>query len=119
MVLGLPRSLGRMVILALALTCAVTAPRAETHANANDSASAAPGNLQGNHQRTRFLIGLPRTASFEVFSLTGPNRVVIEVEETKLRLPAQPSASPVGLVKSFRAGESGPSKTRVILEVTE
>jgi N-acetylmuramoyl-L-alanine amidase len=62
---------------------------------------------------------LPNTANFEVFSLTGPNRVVIEVEETKLRLPAQLSAMPVGLVKSFRAGESGVSKTRVILEVTE
>ena len=35
---------------------------------------------QGNHQRTRFLIGLPKTAKFEVFSLTNPNRVVIEVD---------------------------------------
>jgi N-acetylmuramoyl-L-alanine amidase len=93
--------------------------RAEMLATANEKATAAPGNLQGNHQRTRFLIGLPKTAGFEVFSLTSPNRVVIEVDETKLRLPAQPAASPVGLVKSFRAGESGPSKTRVILEVTE
>jgi N-acetylmuramoyl-L-alanine amidase len=118
MVLGLPRPVGRMVILALALTCAVPSLRAETLATANEKA-AAPGNLQGNHQRTRFLIGLPKTAGFEVFSLTSPNRVVIEVDETKLRLPAQPAASPVGLVKSFRAGESGPSKTRVILEVTE
>jgi N-acetylmuramoyl-L-alanine amidase len=92
--------------------------RAEMLATANE-ATAAPGNLQGNHQRTRFLIGLPKTAGFEVFSLTSPNRVVIEVDETKLRLPAQPATSPVGLVKSFRAGESGPSKTRVILEVTE
>jgi len=117
MVLGLPRPIGRMVILALALTCAVPALRAETLAT--EKVTAAPGTLQGNHQRTRFLIGLPKTAAFEVFSLTSPNRVVIEVDETKLRLPAQPAASPVGLVKSFRAGESGPSKTRVILEVTE
>jgi N-acetylmuramoyl-L-alanine amidase len=119
MVLGLPRPLGRMVILALALTCAVPSLRAEMLATANEKATAALGNLQGNHQRTRFLIGLPKTAGFEVFSLTSPNRVVIEVDETKLRLPAQPAVSPVGLVKSFRAGESGPSKTRVILEVTE
>jgi N-acetylmuramoyl-L-alanine amidase len=97
----------------------VPALRAETLATANEKVTAAPGTLQGNHQRTRFLIGLPKTAAFEVFSLTSPNRVVIEVDETKLRLPAQPAASPVGLVKSFRAGESGPSKTRVILEVTE
>jgi len=122
MVHGLPRPLGRVVILALALTCALTPLRAETLATApgaKESALAAPGNLQGNHLRTRFLIGLSKTANFEVFSLTGPNRVVIEVEETKLRLPAHPAATPIGLVKSFRAGESGPSKTRVILEVTE
>ncbi len=123
MVYGLPRPLGCGLILALSLTCAQAPLRAETLATASaakESARvAAPGTLQGNHQRTRFLIGLPKTANFEVFSLTGPNRVVIEVEETKLRLPAQPSAMPVGLVKSFRAGESGVSKTRVILEVTE
>jgi len=122
MVLGLPRPLGRVVILALALTCALTPLRAETPATdsaGKDGAHAVPGDLRGNHLRTRFLIGLPEKANFEVFSLTGPNRVVIEVEETKLRLPPQPAAMPVGLVKSFRAGESGPNKTRVILEVTE
>ncbi len=123
MVHGLPRPIGGGIILALTLTCALAPLRAETLAmasSAKESArAAAPGNLQGNQLRTRFLIGLPRTANFEVFSLTGPNRVVIEVEETKLRLPAQPAATPVGLVKSFRAGESGPSRTRVILEVTE
>jgi N-acetylmuramoyl-L-alanine amidase len=123
MVYGLPRPLGCGVILALSLTCAQAPLRAETLATASAAKEgarvAAPGTLQGNHQRTRFLIGLPKTANFEVFSLTGPNRVVIEVEETKLRLPTQPTATPVGLVKSFRAGESGVSKTRVILEVTE
>jgi N-acetylmuramoyl-L-alanine amidase len=123
MVYGSPRLLGCGVIVALSLTCAQAPLRAETLATgsaAKESARvAAPGTLQGNHQRTRFLIGLPNTANFEVFSLTGPNRVVIEVEETKLRLPSQPTATPVGLVKSFRAGESGVSKTRVILEVTE
>ncbi len=123
MVYGSPRLLGCGVIVALSLTCAQAPLRAETLATgsaAKESARvAAPGTLQGNHQRTRFLIGLPNTANFEVFSLTGPNRVVIEVEETKLRLPSQPAATPVGLVKSFRAGESGASKTRVILEVTE
>ena len=123
MVRRFPRPLGcGGIILALTLTCAHAPLRAETVATApgaKESALAAPGNLQGNHLRTRFLIGLSKAANFEVFSLTGPNRVVIEVEETKLRLPEQPAAAPVGLVKSFRAGKSGPSKTRVILEVTE
>ena len=115
------RPIGRGIILALSLTCAQAPLRAETLATAPDAKEstrmAAPGNLQGNHQRTRFLIGLPKVAKFEVFSLNG--KVVIEVEETKLRLPAQPTAAPIGLIKSFRAGESGVGKTRVILEATE
>jgi N-acetylmuramoyl-L-alanine amidase len=121
MVYGLPRPLGCGIILTLSLACAHAPLRAETLATApaaqEGTRIAAPGNLQGNHQRTRFLIGLPKVAKFEVFSLNG--RVVIEVEETKLRLPAQPAAAPIGLVRSFRAGESGVGKTRIILEATE
>jgi len=122
MVHGLPRLFGRGIIIALTLTCAHAPLRAQTLAAApgpQESARAAPGELLGTPLRTRFLIGLPRTANFEVFSLTDPNRVVIEVEEVKLRLPEQPSGKPIGLVKSFRAGESGPKHSRVILEVTE
>ncbi len=121
MVYGLLRPLGCGITLALSLTCAHAPLQAETLATApaatESTRIAAPGNLQGNHQRTRFLIGLSKVAKFEVFSLNG--RVVIEVEETKLRLPAQPTAAPIGLIRSFRAGESGVGKTRVILEATE
>ncbi len=44
------------------------------------------GALQTNQQRTRFVIGLPKTTEFEVFSLSNPNRVVVQVTETKLAL---------------------------------
>jgi N-acetylmuramoyl-L-alanine amidase len=73
----------------------------------------------GKPTRTRFLVGLPRAAEYEVFSLNNPNRVVIEIAEQNLRLPAQPASAPVGLVKSFRAGLSGTNRARIILEVTE
>jgi len=124
MVHGLPRLLGcGGIILALTLTCAHAPLRAETLATApaaKDSArAAAPGTLQGNHLRTRFLIGMPKAAKFQVFSLTDPNRLVIDVEETKLRLPPQPTGAPVGLVKSFRAGEASADRSRVVIEVTE
>jgi N-acetylmuramoyl-L-alanine amidase len=79
----------------------------------------ATATLPGNRSRTRFLVGLPRTAKFEVFSLNNPNRVVIEISEQNLRLPAQPAGGPIGLVKSFRAGLSGTDRSRIILDVTE
>ncbi|HEY8248745.1 MAG TPA: N-acetylmuramoyl-L-alanine amidase [Hyphomicrobium sp.] len=77
------------------------------------------GALLSNQQRTRFVIGLPKTTEFEVFSLTNPNRVVVQLTETKLRLPEQPKASPIGLIKSFQAGLAGTERSRVIIYVTE
>ncbi len=77
------------------------------------------GALLSNQQRTRFVIGLPKTTEFEVFSLTNPNRVVVQLTETKLRLPEQPKASPIGLIKSFQAGLAGTERSRIIIYVTE
>jgi N-acetylmuramoyl-L-alanine amidase len=70
-------------------------------------------------QRTRFVIGLPKTTEFEVFSLSNPNRVVVQLAETKLRLPEQPKSAPVGLIKSFQAGLAGSDRSRIIIYVTE
>ena len=130
MVQGIPRLVRRGSFIALSLACAHTPVNAQSMGAAKatqvglraptaSAAVAGTGKLQGNQLRTRFLVGLPKTAKFEVFSLNNPNRVVIEIADTNLRLPAQPVGSPVGLVKSFRAGLSAPSHSRIILEVTE
>jgi N-acetylmuramoyl-L-alanine amidase len=130
MVQGIPRLVRRGLFIALSLACAHAPVNAQSmgaakatqvglHAPTASVAVAGTGKLQGNQLRTRFLVGLPKTTKFEVFSLNNPNRVVIEIADTNLRLPAQPVGSPVGLVKSFRAGLSAPSHSRIILEVTE
>jgi N-acetylmuramoyl-L-alanine amidase len=75
--------------------------------------------LGGDVTHTRFLIGLTKQVEFQVFSLSNPNRVIVDVSDKALRLPPQPEENiAVGLVKSFRAGESGPGKSRVVIEVT-
>ena len=77
------------------------------------------GTLGGDVSRTRFLIGLPREAEFQVFSLANPNRVIVDVSETALQLPPQPDENiAVGLVRNFRAGQSAPGKSRVVIKVT-
>ncbi|MGE3228511.1 MAG: N-acetylmuramoyl-L-alanine amidase [Hyphomicrobium sp.] len=82
------------------------------------SASTPEATLGGDITRTRFLIGLPKDVEFQVFSLSNPNRVIVEVAETALRLPPQPQENiAVGLVRSFYAGRSGPGKSRVVIEV--
>ncbi|MET0191749.1 MAG: N-acetylmuramoyl-L-alanine amidase, partial [Hyphomicrobiaceae bacterium] len=55
---------------------------------------------------------------FQVFALTNPNRVFVELPDVKLQLPPLPGETPVGLVKTFRGGTSAPGKTRVVIDVT-
>ena len=102
-----------------ALLAAATGRNVSAAPAASVAAAATNTKPAHNPRRTRFLVGLPKTAKYEVFSLTKPNRVIIEVDEVKLRLPAQPKSSPMGLVKSFRAGLSSSKRTRIILNVTE
>lgn len=67
---------------------------------------------------TRFVVGLDRKVEYQVFSLSNPNRVVVELPDVKLHLPDH-SDSNVGLVRSFRGGLAAPGKTRVVIDVTQ
>lgn len=75
--------------------------------------------LNGDRQRTRFVIGLEKQAAFQVFSLQSPNRVVIDLPDVKVQLPVISGDQPVGLVKSFRGGLASAGKMRIIIDVTE
>lgn len=75
--------------------------------------------LGGDMSRTRFLIGLDQSVEFQVFSLSNPNRVIVELPTVAMKLPPPPRENePVGLVRAFSAGEAGPGKTRVVISVT-
>jgi N-acetylmuramoyl-L-alanine amidase len=75
--------------------------------------------IGGDQARTRFLIGLGRTVDYQVFSLSNPNRVIVELAETPMLLPTDTGGKPVGLVSTFRAGKSGPDKVRIVIDVTQ
>lgn len=68
---------------------------------------------------TRFIIGLDRKVDYQVFSLSNPNRVVVELPEVNVRLPTLGGDAPTGLVKNFRAGLAAAGKTRVVIDVTQ
>src|SRR5215471_13419228 len=74
--------------------------------------------LKSDGARTKFVIGLERTVDFQVFSLSNPNRVFVELPEVMLQLPPEPGTTPIGLVKSFRGGVSAPGKARIVIDVT-
>jgi len=94
-------------------------PAASTATNAEASVAAqSPAAANTNRNRTRFIIGLERAVEFQVFALTNPNRVLVDLPDVKLQLPALPGDAPIGLVKSFRGGLSAPEKARVVIDVT-
>jgi N-acetylmuramoyl-L-alanine amidase len=133
MIHGSPWRFGRGIFFALSLACTCAPLQAQTLTAApvahdgiaallstHSPGVAGPANpLRGTKLRTRFLVGLPKSTKFEVFSLSNPNRVIVELAGTKLRLPTQPTGKAVGLVKSFRAGISSNDHSRIIIDVTE
>lgn len=74
--------------------------------------------INSERLQTRFVIGLDKPASYEVFTLTTPNSVVVEISDDRIQLPAE-ADRPVGLIRAFRGGQSGPGKSRVVIYVTE
>ena len=73
--------------------------------------------LQGDRPSTRFIVGLERRVDFQVFSLTNPNRVIVELSDVRMRLPEPTGDQPVGLVRSFRGGLSAPGQSRIVIDV--
>lgn len=134
MVLGLSRQLWPVfgLLLAVSLTAvpALAEPKGAAQAAAAEVpqvADATPGGVEksttdtvaGKVQRTRFLIGVETSTRFSVRALTNPNRVIVDVEETKLQLPGDLGGKTVGVISSFRAGISGPKQSRIIIDVSE
>ncbi|MGH6816854.1 MAG: AMIN domain-containing protein, partial [Hyphomicrobiaceae bacterium] len=91
-------SLRAMLYCGLAFGAAVAAVEAQTLAPAPVKAPAA-WSPAGDAAATRFVIGLDRVAEFQVFSLTNPNRVIVELPDVRFQLPP-PTDGPVGLIKA-------------------
>jgi len=73
--------------------------------------------LQGNMLSTSFAVGLERSVDYQVFTLTNPNRVIVELAAVRMQLPSPTGDKPVGLVKSFRGGLSAPGQSRIVIDV--
>jgi N-acetylmuramoyl-L-alanine amidase len=121
-----PRRTARWALLAGAVLVAAWVPAAvfaqqgashlvlEPAAHAQGAAETA---LHGDLARTKFIIALEKPVEFQVSALTGPNRVLVDLPNVRLRLPPQPGNAPVGLVRAFRSGLSSPGYARIVIEV--
>jgi N-acetylmuramoyl-L-alanine amidase len=73
--------------------------------------------LQGDLLSTRFSVGLERPVGYQVFTLTNPNRVIVELSGVRMQLPPPTGDRPVGLISSFRGGLSAPGQSRIVIDV--
>lgn len=74
--------------------------------------------LAGNDSRTRFVAGLSKAVEIDAFTLANPYRVVVDMPNIRIRLPAKPGRKGRGLVKSFRAGHFIKGRDRIVIDVT-
>lgn len=103
----------------LAAASAVTGHLPGVAVGAAQANTIAPATAPSHADRTRFIIGLRKPAKFQVFTLTNPNRVIVEMDTEDFLLPRLPTDGPVGVVKTFSGGKAGNGKSRVIVSVTE
>jgi N-acetylmuramoyl-L-alanine amidase len=74
----------------------------------------------GEHpDRTRLVIELSDPVKIRTFTLSNPDRVVIDLPEVTWHLGAPPRPSGYGAVKSYRYGLFRPGNSRIVLDLTQ
>jgi len=89
---------------------------------ASGSAMAAPANLQdiriwASPESTRVVLDLSAPASYTLFTLSGPERIVIDFDAIDADLSALRLPASAGAVSAVRLGERGKNGLRVVLDV--
>lgn len=80
----------------------------------------ATGVRLGEHpEHTRFVLELSENVEYRLFTLADPYRVVLELPAMQWRLPAKSGVRGAGLVKSYRYGLFGHSRSRVVFDLLE
>ena len=74
----------------------------------------------GEHpDRTRFVVELSDPVDIRTFTLTGPNRVVIDLPAVQWHLEGPPRPSGNGAVKSYRYGLFRPGNSRFVIDLNQ
>ena len=89
---------------------------------ASGSAAAAPAALKdirlwASPDSTRVVLDLTAPASYTLFSLSNPDRIVVDFEQIDADLSALTLPEGAGVVKAVRLGERGKSGLRIVLDV--
>ena len=74
--------------------------------------------VTGDGRLTRLALELTGPAEFQVFRLTTPDRVVLDLANLEFAVPATAGRGGKGLIRAFRFGAFAPGKARVVIETT-
>ena len=73
----------------------------------------------GQHgEVTRFVLDFTHEVEFSLFTLAGPDRLVIDLPEVGWRLPARPLPRRTGVLDKLRYGLFKPGHSRVVVDLT-
>jgi N-acetylmuramoyl-L-alanine amidase len=74
----------------------------------------------GEHpDRTRFVVELSDPVAIRTFTLSNPNRVVIDLPEVVWKLSGPPKPSGHGAVRGYRYGPFRPGSSRVVIDLNK
>ena len=110
------------LVAAISVTAACHAAADEVVAAADQDATATKASETAEPAaksvRTRFILALSEKVDFQVLTLSGPNRVVVELPDVDVELPKM-GDKPIGVIKAFRSGLAAPGRMRVVIDVTQ
>lgn len=72
--------------------------------------------IGGDNQRTRFVAFLSKKVEYRIFSIADPYRIVIDLPEVEIQVPAEKGR---GLILSSRSGVLAAGKSRIVIDLVE
>ena len=72
--------------------------------------------IGGDIQQTRFVAFLSKKVEYRIFSIADPYRIVIDVPEVEIQVPAEKGR---GLILSSRSGLLAAGKSRIVIDLVE
>jgi N-acetylmuramoyl-L-alanine amidase len=74
--------------------------------------------LAGDRTRTRFIADLSKKVEVNVFALSDPYRVIIDLPEVNFQMPVGLGTEKRGLVTGYRFGLFAPGKSRIVIDMS-
>jgi len=104
---ALARSLGLLILVLLPFT-----------ASAQTALTALTGvRMSANDERSRLVFDLAGPVEHEIFTLEGPHRVVLDIEDVRLREDLPAGAPSPSIIRGIRSAPRGDGDLRVVLDM--